>query len=177
MASGATSHLWGFITSPDFKLINDSFPLLKFRLAFTRYDFQAKKTITDFIPVTAFSKLAEKINSSIHSGMNYICCHCDIRVSSFASKSGAQIQQQEHIVNDFRIFSKPKSSSNRNTSQDKKQEHLSNSSPSAQERPNSNYLASHSVLPDPSNTTASPTLDCSTSEAIDLDGSNQDLPY
>jgi hypothetical protein len=43
MSSAATSHLWGFITSQDSKLANDSLPLLKFRLAFTRYDFQAKK--------------------------------------------------------------------------------------------------------------------------------------
>jgi hypothetical protein len=92
-----------------------------------------------------------KINASIHSGMNYICCHCDIRVSSFTSKSGAQIQQQEHIVNDLRIFSEPKSLS-------------------------SSAIASHSDLPDPLNTITSPILDCSTSEAVDLDDINTNLP-
>jgi single-stranded DNA-binding protein len=108
MASGATSNLWGFITSSEFKLVNDSLPLLKFRLAFSRYDFQSKSNVTEFIPVTAFSKIAERLNNAIASGMNYICCHCDIKVASFTSKSGSMLQQQEHIINDFRIFSKPK---------------------------------------------------------------------
>jgi single-stranded DNA-binding protein len=111
MSSGATSHLWGFITSLDYILVNDSLPLLKFRLAFTRYDFQSKKKVTEFLPVTAFSKSAERIFSAINSGLNYICCHCDIKVSSFTSKSGAQVQFQEHVINDFRLFSKFKADS------------------------------------------------------------------
>jgi single-stranded DNA-binding protein len=111
MSSGATSHLWGFITSPDYKLVNDSLPLLKFRLAFTRYDFQSKKNVTEFLSVTAFSKPAERIFAALNSGLNYICCHCDIKVSSFTSKSGAQVQFQEHVINDFRLFSEPKADS------------------------------------------------------------------
>jgi hypothetical protein len=97
MSSGATSHLCGFITSPDYKLVNDSLPLLKFRLAFTRYDFQSKKNTTEFLPVTAFSKSAERIFAAINSGLNYIRCHCDIKVSSFASKSGAQVHLGDQL--------------------------------------------------------------------------------
>jgi single-stranded DNA-binding protein len=108
MSSGATSSLWGFITSPDYKIINNSLPLLKFRLAFNRYDFQAKKNVTEFLPVTAFSKSAEKIFLASQAGMNYICCRCDIKVSSYVSKSGSNVQFQEHIISDFRMFSKQK---------------------------------------------------------------------
>jgi single-stranded DNA-binding protein len=88
--------------------VNDSLLLLKFRLAFTRYDFQTKTTGTEFLPVTAFSNPAERIFSAISGGANYICCHCDIKVSSFPSKSGAQVQVQEHVIIDFRMFHKPK---------------------------------------------------------------------
>ncbi|MDR1255713.1 MAG: single-stranded DNA-binding protein, partial [Puniceicoccales bacterium] len=115
---GATSQLWGFITSPDYKIVNNSLPLLKFRLAFTRYDFQSKTNVTEFLPVTAFAKLADRINDSLTKGMNYICCKCDIKVSIFTSKSGAQVQQQEHIINDFRVFSKDKSTQTQSFPQD-----------------------------------------------------------
>jgi single-stranded DNA-binding protein len=83
MASGATSILWRFSTSSDYKMMNKSLPLLEFRLAFTRYDFQTKAHITEFIPVTGFSKTAEKIHQTIQNGVNYICCKCNIKVSKF----------------------------------------------------------------------------------------------
>jgi hypothetical protein len=49
--------------------------------------------------------------------MNHICCSCDIKVSSFTAKSGTQVQFQEHIINDFRIFSKPKGDAQPSASQ------------------------------------------------------------
>jgi hypothetical protein len=40
-----------------------------------------EKNVTKFLPVTAFSKPAERIFSAINSGLNYICCHIKVSIS------------------------------------------------------------------------------------------------
>jgi hypothetical protein len=65
--------------------------LLKLRLVFTGCNFQSKTNalesllIIELLPVTAFAKMADRINDSLTKGMNYICCKCDIKVSTFTA--------------------------------------------------------------------------------------------
>jgi single-stranded DNA-binding protein len=98
----------GFITVPDMKRGNGNSSLLKFRLAFNRFDFGTRKSVTDFLTVTAFGKMADRIYSDIENNLNYICCFCDVRVSKYNSKTGVPVEHTEFIVNDCRVFAKPK---------------------------------------------------------------------
>jgi single-stranded DNA-binding protein len=109
MSSGAIAQLMGFITVPDMKRGNGNSSLLKFRLAFNRFDFGTRKSVTDFLTVTAFGKMADRIYSDIENNLNYICCFCDVRVSKYNSKTGVPVEHTEFIVNDCRVFAKPKS--------------------------------------------------------------------
>jgi hypothetical protein len=47
--------------------------------------------------------------------MNYICCNSDIKVSKISTKSGAQLELQGHIINDFRVFTREKATTRQAT--------------------------------------------------------------
>jgi single-stranded DNA-binding protein len=133
MPAGAISQLMGFVYNSDFKC-EGQYPLLKFRLGVSRYDFSSKKTVMDFFTLTAFGKSAQSINSSISSGANYICCFCDVKVSKYLSKSGTPVEHVEFIVKDFRTFSVQKSS--------QQEQHNSQELSSPQDFPNTSALPS-----------------------------------
>jgi single-stranded DNA-binding protein len=101
MPSGAISQLMGFVYSPTFQQLPSS-SLIKFRMGVSRYDFSSKTTVIDFLSITAFGKIAERINSMLSNGDNYICCFCDIKVSKYLTKTGTQVEHVEFTVNDFR---------------------------------------------------------------------------
>jgi hypothetical protein len=109
MSSGAIAQLMGFITVPDMKRGSGNSSLLKFRLAFNRFDFGTRKSVTDFLTVAAFGKMADRIYSDIENNLNYIYCFCDVRVNKYNSKTGIPVEHTEFIVNDCRMFAKPKS--------------------------------------------------------------------
>jgi single-stranded DNA-binding protein len=117
MPSGAISQLMGFVYSPTFRQLPSS-SIIKFRMGVSRYDFSSKKTVIDFLSITPFGKIAERINSSLANGDNYICCFCDVKVSKYLTKTGTQVDHVEFIVNDFRSFFVKKASpqDNQNTS-------------------------------------------------------------
>jgi hypothetical protein len=98
----------GHIYSPTFQQTSGT-SLLKLRMGISRYDFSSKKSLMDFVSITAFGKCADRINERITCGDNFICCFCDIKVSKYTTKAGTAVEHVEFIVNEFRTSCHKKS--------------------------------------------------------------------